>query len=243
MIMEEIYRMYQETRDKEDFLVLDLTDYEAVKDKIVVRLVNYERNKKELENCPFKRYQDLAVTFRFLAQRNTKSIATSMVSNEEFHLWETGLDELYRTALANTMREFPWRLDSLMHIIMEQMKPEYPESMKGETGDSLPVPEELEEKIGMYVLTNDAGINGAACMLYDGVIKNFVKAQNRNVYILPSSVHELMLVPEQEDTDPEFLAELVMEANQTAVGLIDLLSDNIYYYDRDRDEISMYEAG
>lgn len=120
------------------------------------------------------------------------------------------------------------------------MKTEYPGSMKGETGDSLP--EELEQKIGVYMLTNDTGINGAFCLLYDDVIKNFAKEQNWNVYILPSSVHELMLVPEQEDTALEFLAELVVEANQTAVGLIDLLSDNIYYYDRDRDEISIYEA-
>lgn len=240
VIMEKIYSVYQETKDKGDFLLLDLTDYEAVKDKIVVRLVNYERNKKELENCPFIKYQDLAVVFRVLAQRNAESIATSMVHNAEFYLWETGLDELYRTALANTMRVFPWKLDSLASVIMEQMKQNYAGGMGGETGNCLP--EALEQEIGMYVLTNDTGINGAAAMLYDDVIKNFAKEHNRNVYILPSSIHELMLVPEQQNTDPQFLAQLVVEANQTAVGLIDLLSDNIYYYDRDKDEISMYEA-
>ena len=49
----------------------------------------------------------------------------------------------------------------------------------------------------------------------------------------------LMLVPENEETQAAFLRELVVEANQSAVGLIDLLSDNIYYYNRERDELSL----
>ena len=48
-----------------------------------------------------------------------------------------------------------------------------------------------------------------------------------------------MLVPENEETQAAFLRELVVEANQSAVGLIDLLSDNIYYYNRERDELSL----
>ena len=100
--------------------------------------------------------------------------------------------------------------------------------------------EEMESGVNMYVLTNDTGLNGATCILYDNVIKNFAKVQESNVFLLPSSVHEMMLVPEDEDTDAEFLSQLVIEANQNAVGFIDLLSDNIYYYDREKDQVIIY---
>ena len=101
--------------------------------------------------------------------------------------------------------------------------------------------EEMENNVSIFVLTNDVGVNGATCILYDDVIKNFAKVQGCNIYILPSSVHEVMLVPENADTEPEFLKELVVEANQSAVGLIDLLSDHIYYYDMDSEQIRMCE--
>lgn len=195
--------------------------------------MNYERNKEQLEHCPFKKYLDLAVTFRLVAEKNTMGLASSLISNEEFGAWNIGLDELYCTALFNTIREFPWKLDSLADVITDYIKQNVSHKMAGEIKRELEVLEGAEDRVDMHILTNDTGINGAACMLYDNVIENFAKAKNSNVFILPLSVHELMLVPEQQNTDPQFLAELVVEANQNAVGLIDLLSDNIYYYDMD----------
>lgn len=85
-VLEEIYHAYQNAKGKGDFLFPDLSDFEAVKDKIVVRLVNYGRNKEELESCPFKPYQDLAVTFRFLVRKSPAGMATSIVSNDMFRL-------------------------------------------------------------------------------------------------------------------------------------------------------------
>lgn len=242
VIMEEILSVYQESKKQADFQLMDILDFKAVRDKIVIRLVNYERNKKQLEHCPFKKYLDLAVTFRLVAKKNTIGLASSLISNEEFRAWNIGLDELYRIALFNTVREFPWKLNSLTDVITDCIKQNVSDKMAGEIKKELEVLEGAEDRVDMYILTNDTGINGAACMLYDDVIKNFAKVKNSNVFILPSSVHELMLMPEQQNTDPQFLAEMVVEANQNAVGLIDLLSDNIYYYDRDRDDISMYAA-
>ena len=59
---------------------------------------------------------------------------------------------------------------------------------------------------------------------------------------MPSSVHEVILVPEEEDTDEEFFSQLVRDANQSSVGLIDLLSDQVYYYDRKKKEILYYSV-
>ncbi|MDE5863232.1 MAG: hypothetical protein K2H34_02675, partial [Lachnospiraceae bacterium] len=62
------------------------------------------------------------------------------------------------------------------------------------------------------------------------------------VYILPSSIHEVLLVPENVETDAVTLEEMVSDANHSAVGLIDLLSDHVYYYDRERDMVEIYEG-
>lgn len=238
VIIEEIVLRYRRLCKEHEIDVLDITDFNNVKDRIVLRIVNYEKNKDMLKVCPNRRYLDLAITFRYMVSKDALGIASSLVSKEEFELWQVDMEELYHLALFNTMREFPWRMDSLVKVVTE--------SIRGQVNDALPESmikelEQMENGVNMYVLTNDHGINGATCILYDNVIRNFAKVQDCNIFILPSSVHEVMLVPENTETEPEFLEELVMEANKSAVGLIDLLSDHIYYYDKEREQIYIYE--
>lgn len=240
MIMEELIRCYLQEKKGNMLNIANLADYEAVKDKIILRLVNYEKNKTMLKNCPHKRYLDLAVTFRYMAQKNGVGIATSLISNQEFKEWNVEISELYQVALFNTMREFPWRMDSLVRVIADCLKVKAPGTLPKEFLSEMEKMEGAESKVNMFVLSNDTGLNGATCILYDNVIRNFAKVQESNVFILPSSIHEVMLVPENAETETEFLENLVQEANASAVGLIDLLSDHIYYYDRERDECILY---
>lgn len=240
IIMEEIIYQYQKAKEESDFEVEDITDFTSVKNQIVLRLVNYERNKEQLKNCPHKKYMDLAITFRYIAGKNQLGIASSLISNAEFGIWNIELDELYQIALFNTMREFPWQMDSLAKVISDCLKQKNQEILPKEILADMREFKDKENRVNMYVLTNDTGINGATCILYDNVLKNFAKVQDSNIFILPSSIHEVMLVPENTETEPEFLTSLVVEANNSAVGLIDLLSDNIYYYDREKDKVYIY---
>ena len=163
-----------------------------------------------------------------------------LVFSEVKNEWGIELDELYQTALFNTMREFPWHMESLASVILSCLKRTMPEEACEEIQEEYELFSETENGVSIFVLSNDSDLNGASCILYDNVIKNFAKVQDSNVFILPSSIHEVMLVPESAATDPMFLQELVVEANQSAVGLIDLLSDSIYYYDRETDQITIY---
>lgn len=238
VIMEEIILRYQRLCKENEIEVLDITDFNNVRDKIVLRLVNYEKNKEMLKMCPNRRYLDLAITFRYMVSKDSLGIASSLVSKEEFELWQVDLEELYHLALFNTMREFPWRMESLVRVVTESIRGQANGMMSEDIIKEL---EQMENGVNMYVLTNDHGINGATCILYDNVIRNFAKVQDCNIFVLPSSVHEVMLVPENTETEPEFLEGLVMEANKSAVGLIDLLSDHVYYYDRAREQMYIYK--
>lgn len=239
-IIKELVCRYSQAKIEGMITVADLADYESVKDRIVLRLVNFEKNESLLKSCPHKRYMDLAITFRYMVGKDSVGIATSLISNQEFEAWNVEFSELYQVALFNTMREFPWKMDSLAKVISDYLKDKAPGTLPEDLISEIEHMENSENGVSMFVLTNDTGINGATCILYDNVIKNFAKVQESNIFILPSSVHEVMLVPENAETETEFLEALVREANDSAVGLIDLLSDNIYYYDRERDECMLY---
>lgn len=240
-IMEEIVLCHEKAKAEMSFDIIDILDFDIVKERIIVRLVNYEKNKEQLSVCPYIKYLDLAITFRILANKDVMGVASSMVSNKEFAQWGVELDDLYQIARFNTMREFPWQMESLVRVVSECFGECLPESLKKDFMEDLRELESIENRVTMFVLTNEVGINGATSILYDNVIKNFARMQDCNVFILPSSVHEVMLVPENAETEPQFLEELVTEANQSAVGLIDLLSDNIYYYDQEKDSVCIYE--
>lgn len=131
-------------------------------------------------------------------------IASSLISNEEFEHWGIDIEALYQIALFNTMREFPWHMDSLAKVIVDCIRRRMPEEATQELEEELTALEQTENGVNMFVLSNDSGINGASSILYDSVISNFAKVQECNIFILPSSVHEVMLVPETAETGPEF---------------------------------------
>lgn len=86
--------------------------------------------------------------------------------------------------------------------------------------------------VALYVLTNSRGINGAACMLYPHVLKEFAESLGEDLIILPSSIHEVLLTPSSVSLPPEELNEMVQAINQSDVPAEDRLSDHIYYFSR-----------
>lgn len=98
-----------------------------------------------------------------------------------------------------------------------------------------------EKVIPMLVLTNSQKHFGAACMLYEGLLDGFAKEINRNIFILPSSVHEVILLPESGQDRPGDLQTMVKEVNASQVEEEERLSDSVYYYDRENQAIRIYE--
>lgn len=240
-IMTEIIFHYRnESVDTDDMYCIDLNDYEEIKDRIIVRLINKELNRELLKECPYIEYLDLAITFRYLVSNGKKGIATILISDKEFEEWGITIEELYRQALKNTVDMFPYTIEPLQNIIIKDINEvkNLPEQIK----EDLELIKDCVLDIKIYLLTNDCKANGAGAILYDGVVRNFSEEQGSNIYILPSSLHEVMLVPEDKDTDPKFLKELLADANRSSVGLIDLLGFNVYYYNREKDSLTIYEA-
>lgn len=96
-----------------------------------------------------------------------------------------------------------------------------------------------EDEVPMYVLTNSEKALGAACILYDGMLKHCAKWLNSAYYLLPSSIHEVILVPEKVVMDSQELAVMVREINRTQVLKTEVLSDQIYFYSPESGKISI----
>lgn len=197
--------------------------YEAVRSQIIVRLVNYEKNREILEDCPHIHFHDLAISFRWLAHWDEIGISTALISNKELEHWGITKEQLYIDGMRNTQRIFPLSIMPLKEI-MEQKGI----GMSG--GD-----------FDLYVLTNKQGINGATSILYDDFLKNFGRHHKSNFYLLPSSIHEMMICLEDPQISRDMLLSLVRDANHMVVTMGEVLSDNIYYYNYKAGELSLIE--
>lgn len=198
----------------------NLQEFENIRGRIIYRLVNYEKNKGILEDCPHIRLYDLAVTFRWVARIDDVGVSTSLITNKQVKEWGVSVNDLVLTARQNTPRLFPAQI-----IDMEEM-------LAGMVSFIL-----YPSAIPMYILTNKQELNGASALLYGDILKDFANKKGADMYILPSSIHEVIMIPADRIDDPKKLSSMVHEANTTVVSTGDVLSDSVYYYDRKKDQI------
>ena len=84
----------------------------------------------------------------------------------------------------------------------------------------------------MYVLTNQSKLDGAGALARDGVLDKIGDLMDSNFYVLPSSIHEVLIVPDNGNMQTKELENMVKEVNASQVAPEDLLSDKVQYYDR-----------
>lgn len=215
--------------------------YETVKPYIIYRLVSYNRNKKLLEKIPHIKYLDMAITFHCLVREDKEGIGSIRITNEHMKQWEISVQEIYKLSIENTRKLFPPVIRSMDEIILGMLQEEYIAGKEDELSDQIlnqiidSNSKSKEHK--MFVLSNQKGINGAACLLYDNLLKGFCNQVHSDLYILPSSIHEVILVPYSETFSKVVLEEMVKEVNMTQVACDEILSDRVYFYSRKDNKI------
>lgn len=214
------------------------------KDKVIYRLVNRKSNRKRLIDVPFMQFVDLAITFHCLVRNNDDGIGSFIITRELMESWDVTVKELYQLAGVNTPRLFPSSIRTMEEVLQDMLEPmqdsypAYSEEILDEDSEQ-DIPFQFESPHSMYILSNSNGINGASALLYPEVIEKFSNSIKSNVYILPSSIHEVILVPFQEEIDKSQLVQMVNEVNETQVAKEEVLSSSVYYYDRLRKELTV----
>ena len=194
-----------------------VSDYEYIKKNLFYRIVNYEKNKELLKYTPHERFLDLAVTYRWAAYRNHDGMASALVRNKELLMWGISKDQMMKDARENTEKIFPPVMRKIQSVLPVHI---------------------IEEEIPLFVMSNGDYMNGASVILYKDILREFADCMEHNLYILPSSIHEVIILLDDEYAkDPEELARMVRETNRIVVDREEILSDHVYYYDREKDEI------
>lgn len=217
--------------------------FEELKPFVFYRLVSYEKNKKLLEKTPHIKYLDLAITFYCLVRNDDDGIGTIRINDDHMKLWRSTIQELYELSVQNTCKLFPAAIRSMDEVIYDMLKQDLESS-----GDEMPSDEILSsfltdckarDKQRMYVLTNEKGINGATCLMYNNILKDFAGKIGTDLFILPSSIHEVILVPYDKSITRESLSEMVKEVNLTQVAEDEVLSDRVYFYSCENNAVTM----
>lgn len=196
-------------------------DYEKVRDKVCYRLINADKNRKLLPGIPHVPYLDLAVCFYLGVDLGKAGRGTILVTNVHAERWGVDAARLMADAKRNTKAICGTFLTPMEEILMEGM-----------TGVPARNCAEDFKRSGlhMYVLTNDERSLGSAAMLYEGQLER-IRESMGDYYVIPSSIHELLLVSGAPGGDAGHLKTIVEEVNAVNVEEKDYLSDSVYYFD------------
>jgi hypothetical protein len=208
-------------------------DKSTAKDNIIFQLVNTMQNEDMLRNMPHREFQDLSIVYRWVAGMDDKGIASAMINNSLAE--ELGMDEeqLFKAAAENTRRILPPAVKSMNEVMRDMF---LADGMPKEMADLMIG--EMPQEQTMWVISNDRGINGAASMLYEDKLHRLAENVQSDLYILPSSVHEVIAVSVNMG-EPEELAQMVAEVNMDQVELGERLSNQVYHYDKELRKVTL----
>ena len=224
-----ILKVYEEYGSNTSIDIDDLLRPESVKKSIVKRLISAKFNTELLKEVPHKSFLDLAVVYYLMVKNSQGEEGAIIVHNEFLNLWDMNIDEIDQYADLNTREYLPARFISLQELI----------GRHDEEADDIP----------LYILTNDAKNCGAIWITDQEQLYRIGHALNSDFYILPSSIHECIIISAdyEQDVDKEeytsHLQNMVREINRTQVLPEEMLSDSVYYYSRKKKIVEIAAAG
>lgn len=239
-------------------------NYSYIKNKIAYKVINYDMNREMLKTVPHLHILDLAIVFNIVIEEDAYNSATAMIKKEHLDMWQVSKKEIEEVALTNTPELMPpviMRMEDLLaEMIINDISMQWDDEDEQEQWDFVKedcaygghpkekvseyVREEIEkmkydDKIDMYVLTNEKRINGAGTMFYDGLLKKFADKIEKDLIIIPSSVHEVILIPKDNEISDEEINEMIGEVNENELETVEILSNHMYLYCRRDDRIYM----
>lgn len=230
-ILSELISIYETHCNCDDIPVADYYDFDVLKDKIIVKIINTDKNERFLQETPHILLEnlDLAATFYVMLSSTPEYNLGIHIKENHLKLWNMDVSQLLPIAVTNTNHMYHFVIRSMSSILLG-----FCDDTDLSEEDFADIPD------CMYVLTDAQGkCMGSSALLLTDKIKEFADRCGCDLYILPSSIHELILIREDfPNIDIANLKAMVKEVNETEVSESDFLSDNVYYYSRKQNLIS-----
>ncbi len=216
-ISDEVYDTYNRYRLKEqiDLSFLDL--YDSVRNRIFLKAINREKNDELLKEVPYKEFMDLALVPYFFIEEGPFGTASALVKNDFLRIWGVGADRVINDAMSNMRENFDYEFVPMSELLSRMIE----QKALDEDGNEF-----------MYVLAPKKWNFGAALMAVSDIMEKIAEQIQSDFFVLPSSIHEIIVVPAESDSNLSKMSEMVTEVNKTSVEDQDYLSDRAYYYQR-----------
>ena len=221
-----ILSVYRMNEGAVDFDVESFTDFARASENLCFKLVNYEKNKNILRDVPYKRFCDLALVPLCNIDSSSIGRGNIVIRSEHLKTWEISKEELWENVFEHTQGVMPVSKEGLLDFVRKNA--------------SFVTTDEGEEFGNMiYILSNSDKCLGAGVILYPGVLEEIAKEYENDVFIIPSSIHEVIALPATDDGDFGFLQKMIREVNRSTVSEEEILSDNLYIYHADTGKINI----
>ena len=229
--VDSIWECYEESRLKESFDISIVSNYKKAKNKLVAGVINYKMNEELLQSVPHEQFLDLAiVAYVELGQPIVEEgSATVLVSENLREIWGITPEEVIQQALYNV------RDDAVIQDIEDALRELGAEHLLDLLSN--------KDKGFLYVISNKKQFHGGIHIMNKVAISKFADEKNvKYVYIMPSSVHEVMLLPVTNAVDIDAvhrLRRIVSEVNESQLPVEQILSNNVYLYSREENDLKI----
>ena len=224
-ILDEILSIHEKELPTTDIPVNKYLDFDTIKDKIIIKVIGTERNRAFLNETPHKLIGNLglAATLYVVLQFKGEFSMGFYIKEEHLRIWNKSVNDLLSIATENMNRQYSFTIRKMDEIMAEMLGDD---NFCSEVNSALSTP--------LYVLREETSKSlGATALFLEEQIKAFAKEQDSDVFIFPSSIHELILSPSRYmQMNILYMKEMVQEINETQVAASDFLSDGVFYYDR-----------
>lgn len=227
-IVNEVCRLIlKHLEDVPDVDISGFCNWETVHGDIYPKLVNAEQNKELLEKIPHRHFLDLAVVYYAVARDHAREDSgTILIHNGHMKIWGQEEEDLYQTALMNMRADGEADLITIERIVEHMLGITFPEKEGNASRDK-----------DMYILTNRRRRFGAAEILDKKTLRTIADKVGDGFIVLPSSLHETIILPPKDAKKYDGLAKMVREVNDTQVDREERLSYHVYVYSRDEETL------
>ena len=209
--------------ERPDIDVNAFSDYSFMKKTLVMEVVSAETNKEMLETVPHQNIEDMAVVYRFALNSSNEGMASILVTNQLLKSMGVTPEQLHADAMENAPLIKPLEIKGMSEVMAEMIGAEQAALM----GLGPVAPE--DEKI--FVATVPDKVHGASVLAYQNFMDQAAERAGGDFFILPSSIHEVLIVPDNGEMKLQELEAMVRDVNATQVAPMDKLTDSVYHYD------------
>lgn len=207
--------------------IQDIKNYEAIKGNLKMIICDPETNGEILNNLAYTNHGDFAAYYAVVIGETEDGVASSKVTKQMLDTWGIDVDQLHQDALASERAGKPalYSMEEMMEAMLFG---------NGKEAENLLGTEQVINTAyqPMFCLTNDQKLDGASLILNEDIMKQVGDFVGGDFHILPSSIHEVLILPDLGFMDAKELTNMVHEVNSTQVEPEDRLSDKVQFYDQ-----------